>query len=218
MTADALATRQGPLRPVRRRELVGPVTEVAPRLLGMVLVRREDDGTRTLARIVEVEAYDESDPASHTFRGRTPGNATMFGPAGHAYVYFTYGMHHCVNVVTGMRGHGAAVLLRAGIVLEGHALARERRHTSRRDMDLAAGPARLTTALAIDRELDGVDLADRTGPLWLAHDDVIVPPARVAAGPRVGIRHAADHAWRYWVTGVPQVSTYRRHPRAPRPS
>jgi DNA-3-methyladenine glycosylase len=215
MTADPLQERRGPLRPVRRRELTGPVPEVAACLLGAVLVRREDDGTRTLVRVVEVEAYDEADAASHTFRGPTRGNATMFGPAGHAYVYFTYGMHHCVNVVTGPPGHGAAVLLRAGVVLEGHALARARRHTARRDVDLAAGPARLTTAMAIDRGLDGVDLTVRSGPLWLARDDATVPPDRVAVGPRVGVRQAADHAWRFWVTGVAQVSTYRRHPRAP---
>ena len=210
--------RRGPLRVVGRDRLAGPATSVARDLLGMVLVRADLDGARVAVRIVETEAYDQSDPASHTHRGPTPGNATMFGRAGHAYVYFTYGMHHCVNVVCGQVGHGAAVLLRAGRVLSGHDVVRPRRPAARADRALADGPAKLTVAVGLDRTWDGTDLCDVAGPLWLATDDVVVPRRRIATGPRVGVRLAADRPWRYWVTDAPEVSSYRRHPRAAPPS
>ena len=210
--------RRGCLRPVPRDWLADDSRVVAERLLGTVLVRPDLDGTRVELRVVETEAYDQSDPASHTHRGRTPGNATMFGPPGHAYVYFTYGMHHCANVVCGDEGHGAAVLLRAAEVLRGHEAVRPRRPSARRDRQLADGPAKLCAALDLDRGWDGGDLCDPTGPLWLGHDDVDVDASRVRTGPRVGIRHAADQPWRYWVAGAPSVSGYRRHPRAPKPS
>lgn len=207
--------RRGRLRPVGRAELAGSSVEVARSLLGTVLVRTEAGQPPIEARIVETEGYDQSDPASHTHRGPTPGNATMFGPAGHAYVYFTYGMHHCVNVVCGPVDHGAAVLVRAARVLAGHDLARERRPTARDDRRLADGPAKLTMALGIDRAWDGVDLCDPASSLWLARDDATVAPSQVDAGPRVGVRQAADRPWRFWIRGVAEVSAYRRHPRAP---
>ena len=212
--SDDLA-RRGPLRVLDRRELAGDSLAVARSLLGAVLVRVDEDGHRIEARIVETEAYDETDPASHTHRGLTPGNATMFGEAGHAYVYFTYGMHHCVNVVCGPADHGAAVLLRAAKVVAGVEHARLRRATARTDRQLADGPAKLTQALGLDRSCDGIDLCDATGPLWLGRDEVVVDDAAVRTGPRVGVRHAADRTWRSWVEGVPEVSVYRRHPRAP---
>jgi DNA-3-methyladenine glycosylase len=133
----------------------------------------------------------------------------MFGPAGHLYVYFTYGMHHCCNVVAGTPGTASAVLLRAGEVVEGVELARQRRISSS-DRDLARGPARLCQALGIDRANNGADLSrgDLTLTLGLRPT-----PDQVATGPRVGLREAADHPWRFWLKGEPTVSAYR--PAAP---
>jgi DNA-3-methyladenine glycosylase len=160
-------------------------------------------------RITEVEAYagTAGDPASHAYRGRTPRNAVMFGPAGHAYVYFTYGMHWCMNVVTGPDGEAAAVLLRAGEVVDGLEAARERRPGSK-DRDLARGPARLCRVLGIDLGHDGTDLTFGAVTLTLG-----TPPDEVSTGPRVGLRAAPDRPWRFWATGEPTVSTYR--PAAP---
>ena len=190
-----------PASPDLLRLLSGPVLEVAPRLLGSVLRHGE-----VAVRLTEVEAYDgANDPGSHAFRGRTPRNAVMFGPAGHLYVYFTYGMHHCVNVVCGPEGVASAVLLRAGEVVSGHDLARERRPGSS-DRDLARGPARLCKALGIDRGLDGVALG--TGPVELELGDT-PEPATISTGPRVGLRGAPDRPWRYWSTGERSVSAYR---------
>ena len=164
-------------------------------------------------RITEVEAYAgmAGDPASHAHRGRTPRNAVMFGPAGHAYVYFTYGMHWCMNVVTGVEGEASAVLLRAGEVVDGLATARERRPAIRRDVDLARGPARLCSALGIDRSAyGGVPAGRRPGPA-AARRRRPVPPEAVVAGPRVGVTGAHDLPWRFWLDGDPTVSAYRRH-------
>jgi DNA-3-methyladenine glycosylase len=185
--------------PGLREVLGGPVLEVAPRLLGAVL--RHGD---VAVRLTEVEAYDgPNDPGSHAYRGRTPRNAVMFGEPGHLYVYFTYGMHHCCNVVTGPVGTPSAVLLRAGEVVRGAGTARSRRN-SRSDRDLARGPARLCQALAIGLAENGADLA--AGPLTLELGD---PVAVVSTGPRVGLRGAPDRPWRFWVTGDPSVSAYR---------
>jgi DNA-3-methyladenine glycosylase len=136
-----------------------PAEDVAPRLLGAVLRHRTAHGV-VAVRLTEVEAYagEGADPGSHAFRGPGRRNATMFGPSGRLYVYFTYGMHWCANVVCGPPGRGSAVLLRAGELIEGLALARQRRAGARRDADLARGPARLTTALGIDGSHDGADL------------------------------------------------------------
>jgi len=182
-----------------------PVLEVARDLLGMHLVR--DD---IVLRLTEVEAYAGGhDPASHAFRGATERNAVMFGPGGHAYVYFTYGMHFCVNLVCGPAGAAAAVLLRAGEVVGGLETARQRR-PGVRDRDLARGPARLTKALAIDRTLNGADVTVRTSPLRITPGEP-VPDAVVRRGPRVGVNAAHDLPWRMWVDGDATVSPYRPH-------
>jgi DNA-3-methyladenine glycosylase len=183
--------------------------EVAPDLLGRSLVRSSPDGSVVL-RITEVEAYaGERDPASHAFRGRTQRTAVMFGPPGHAYVYFTYGMHFCVNLVCLGEGAAAAVLLRAGEVESGRELALRRRPRSR-DRDLARGPARLCQALAIDRELNGADVCDPAGPLRV-HGGTPAPSDRVRSGPRTGVNGAKDVPWRFWLDGEPSVSPYRLH-------
>ena len=186
--------------------LDGPVLEVAPRLLGAVLRHETSEGA-VAVRLTEVEAYaGEHDPGSHAFRGPTRRNEVMFGAAGHLYVYFTYGMHHCCNVVVGEVGHASAVLLRAGEVVEGLDLARARRRNVA-DRDLARGPARLCQALAITLRDNGAWLAE--GPLTLALPGTGPAADRVCAGPRVGLRHAADRPWRFWVEGEPTVSAYR---------
>jgi DNA-3-methyladenine glycosylase len=188
-----------------RSLLAQPATEVAPRLLGAV-VRHGD----VAVRLTEVEAYlGHLDPGSHAFRGQTPRNSVMFGRAGHLYTYFTYGMHVCANVVCGEEGTATAVLLRAGEVVDGVGLARERRTTSRRDTDLAQGPARLAVALGITLEHGGVDLA--AGPVFLELTDAA---SVFETGPRTGVAGpggGAEYPWRYWIPGEPTVSPYKRH-------
>ncbi len=183
--------------------LDGPVTEVAPTLLGATLFHGD-----VAVRLTEVEAYDgPEDPGSHAFRGPTARNAVMFGPAGRLYVYFTYGMHHCCNVVCGPEGRASAVLLRAGEVVDGLEVARARR-PGVRDRDLARGPARLCRTLAIDLAANGADLA--VGPLRLVPRNTPgEAPGSVQTGPRVGLRLAADRPWRFWLRGEPTVSSYR---------
>jgi len=194
--------------------LAAPAPEAARVLLGCTLSHRTPEGTVTV-RLTEVEAYaGEDDPASHAWRGPTPRTAVMFGPAGHLYVYFSYGMHFCGNVVVGADGHASAVLLRAGEVVEGEDLARRRRGTSGRTAALGRGPANLMLALGVDRSHDGAGLL-HDGELALRHDAPPVDPARVRTGPRVGVSRAADVAWRFWLDGEPSVSAYRRSPRAP---
>jgi len=181
--------------------LAGPVLEVAPGLLGSVLRHGE-----VACRITEVEAYDgPGDPGSHAYRGRTARNAVMFGPPGHLYVYFTYGMHHCCNVVCGPAGRPSAVLLRAGEVVDGLDLARSRRTPAKGDRDLARGPANLCRALAIGAGENGHDLT--RAPLTLEPPGQ--PVAGFRTGPRVGLRPAADRPWRFWIPDDPTVSAYR---------
>ena len=185
-----------------------PVLDVARDLLGAHLVH---DGVTV--RLTEVEAYAGGhDPASHGFRGPTARTAVMFGNGGHAYVYFTYGMHFCVNLVTGPAGQAAAVLLRAGEVVDGLDAARLRRGDVR-DRDLARGPARLTVALGIDRQHNGIDVTKRSSPLRVLRGSPVAD-ADVRWGPRVGVSGAGELPWRAWVDGESTVSVYRPH--APR--
>jgi DNA-3-methyladenine glycosylase len=164
----------------------------------------------------EVEAYaGPADPASHAYRGRTLRNAVMFGPPGFLYVYFVYGMHWCCNIVCGPAGEASAVLLRAGRVVSGVDIARARRPAARSDADLARGPARLATALGIDRAANGADLLDPASPVRLGAG-IPVPPEAVRTGPRVGVAAADDVPWRLWADGDPTVSTYRPGVRRPR--
>lgn len=194
-----------------------PALAVAPDLLGRVLTRRTADGMVGV-RLTEVEAYaGAADPGSHAFRGRTARNATMFGPPGHAYVYFTYGMHYCMNLVCGPPGEASAVLLRAGEVVAGIELARSRRAGGAaarqvRDRDLARGPARLTVALAVDRSDDGADVCAHGAGLTVStvRTGEPVPADRVRTGPRTGVSGAGGvAAWRFWVAGEESVSPYR---------
>jgi DNA-3-methyladenine glycosylase len=175
--------------------------EVAPELLHKVLVCG-----RRAARVVEVEAYEGTDdPASHAFRGLTPRNAVMFGPPGRLYVYFTYGMHWCANVVCGPVGEATAVLLRAAAPLRGLAAMREARGSARTDHDLCSGPAKLCQAMGIDRAYDGANLLSGDRGVRIV-DDGVGPPPMAARSGRVGIRVAADRPWRWYVDGDPNVS------------
>jgi DNA-3-methyladenine glycosylase len=164
-------------------------------------------------RLTEVEAYAGTgeDPASHAHRGRTPRNAMMFGPSGHLYVYFTYGMHWCANVVCGPTGQAAAVLLRAGEVVAGVERAHARRPSARIERDLARGPARLALALGLDGTSNGANLLDPASPVTLSPPVQPPQPALVRTGPRVGVAGAKDRSWRFWLDGEPTVSPYRRH-------
>jgi len=174
--------------------------EVAPDLLGCALVHGPCRG-----RIVEVEAYlNVDDAASHAHRGMTARNAVMFGPSGRLYVYFTYGMHWCANVVTGSRHDGQAVLLRALEPVDGVELMRERRRRARRDVDLTNGPAKLCEAFAITGVDNGADLL--TGAIHLESRDAPIDRSRIAASSRIGISKAIDHPWRWSVIGNRYVS------------
>ena len=189
-------------------DLSRPVEAVAPTLLGAVLRHGE-----VAVRLTEVEAYDgASDPASHAFRGRTPRNAVMFGPPGHLYIYFSYGIHWNANVVCGPEGAASGVLLRAGEVIDGVELARTRRGRSV-DRDLARGPGRLCQALGLTRDHGGADLFG-CGPVCLEPGE---PPAMIMVGPRVGVSAEADRPWRFWEADSRFVSNYKRSPRAPAP-
>jgi DNA-3-methyladenine glycosylase len=188
--------------------LSGPVLPAARALLGAVLQVDGPQGTVTVS-LSEVEAYaGPVDPASHAFRGRTPRNAVMFGPAGFLYVYFVYGMHWCCNVVCGPAGEASAVLLRAGRVVAGVDVARSRRPAARADTDLARGPARLASAVGLTGAATGADLLDPASPVRLL-PGAPVPAAAVRTGPRVGVAVAAEAPWRFWIDADPTVSPYR---------
>lgn len=202
--------------PSPRALLSGPAHEVAPLLLHARLTS-ELDGARVVVRITEVEAYAGvgADPGSHAHRGRTARNASMFGRAGLAYVYFTYGMHWCLNVVTGPQSEASAVLLRAGEVVEGLDVARSRRPRSS-DRDLARGPARLTQVLAVTGEQDGIDLLGRS-PLRLRLASAPVEPEALLITPRTGVSGAgADTLWRFHLRDEASVSPYRSAKPRPR--
>ena len=185
-----------------------PAPQVAADLIGKVL-HRHDDGIAV--RIVETEAYRQDDPACHAHRGKTDRNAPLFGPPGHAYVYFSYGMHWCMNIVSGHEGWGEGCLLRAAEPLEGLEVIRERRGPQHKERDLLRGPGRLGQALGLDRRHSGMDICD--GGMLSVTDDGARPP--VAEGPRVGVALAADVPWRFWAEESPWVSVYKRSPRAP---
>jgi DNA-3-methyladenine glycosylase len=203
---------------VERESLAKPALEVAPLLLGAVLTSTVD-GAEVAVRLTEVEAYEGlADPASHAYRGRTRRNEVMFGPAGHVYCYFTYGMHWCANVVCGREGVASAVLLRAGEVVRGTDTARRRRTAARDARHLARGPARLASCLALGRDTNGADLCDPASVVQLASlGDASA--AAVRSGPRVGITLAADRPWRFWLDGEASVSVFRAggRKRAPAP-
>lgn len=179
--------------------LAGPAELAAPRLLGALLAH-----AGVTVRLTEVEAYaGAADPGSHAYRGRTPRNEVMFGPAGHLYVYFTYGMHTCANVVCGTEGSASGALMRAGEVVDGIELARERR-LGASDRDLARGPARLCRALDIRLDDNGAALGGGDFELRLGE-----PLTDISTGPRVGLRGAPERPWRFWIPGEPSVSAYR---------
>jgi DNA-3-methyladenine glycosylase len=195
---------------VDRAVLERPVLRVAPTLLGCVLEHETQEGL-VAVRLTEVEAYDgPNDPGSHAYRGRTPRTAVMFGPPGFVYVYFTYGMHWCMNLVCQPDGTPSAVLIRAGEVVEGEALARTRRPSAKSARELARGPARLAQALGVAKEQNGLDACDPSSPLRLLPGRR-VPKARIRTSPRVGLAAAADRPWRFYVDGEPSVSPYRPH-------
>ena len=189
--------------------------EVAPALLGAVISVAGSQG-RVAIRLTEVEAYrGEEDPGSHAFRGRTARNASMFEAGGCIYVYFTYGMHHCLNIVTGPAGLSRAVLLRGGEVVDGIELARARRPAARVDRDLARGPARLCAALGLDRSDDGTLLGGPGSRISLTLPEAQRAPdaERIRRGPRTGVAGPGGDGeafpWRFWLDGEPTVSTYR---------
>lgn len=182
---------------------------MAPELLGRTLVRRSPDGTRIAGRIVETEAYEPRDPASHAFRGMTARNAVMFGAAGHLYVYFTYGNHWMMNVVTRREMEGSAVLLRALEPLHGLGSMASVRGRDR-TLDLCSGPGKLAQALAVDRTHDGADLVRGT-EVWIEAGSP-TPRSDVATSVRVGIRVGLEHRWRFFVSGDPFVSRGRPGP------
>ena len=194
----------------RLPDLHRAVEVVAPDLLGCLV-----QGNGVTVRLTEVEAYGgRRDPGSHAFRGPTTRSRIMFGPPGRLYVYFSYGMHWCANVVTGPEGEASAVLLRAGEVVEGLELARERR-AGARDRDLCRGPARLAKALDLDRSCLGVDLLDPASPVRLLPGP---RPRDITSGPRVGLSAAGETPWRFWAAGDATVSPYRPgRPRTVRP-
>ena len=181
--------------------LSGDVVAAAKRLLGCVIVR-QTNGTQMVGKIVETEAYHQTDAASHSYKGKTPRTDVMFGPPGHLYVYFTYGMHYCMNVVTGPEGEGSAVLIRAIEPLEGVAHMRHNRH-NRPDAELTNGPAKLCQALAIDKTWNGHDLQE--APLQLCVRPPIADEAIVRSR-RIGISQAVEKPWRFYIADNPFVS------------
>ncbi|MGM0386610.1 MAG: DNA-3-methyladenine glycosylase [Actinomycetota bacterium] len=198
-----------------------PVLEFAPLVLGAVLLRETPDGAVGV-RFTEVEAYaGPADPGSHSYRGRTARNATMWGPPGHLYCYFTYGMHHALNIVCDEPGVPTGCLLRAGEVVIGADVARRRREAKPRrshvpDLALARGPGNLAAVFAVTRADDGADLLGDEWSLWVPPEPV--PTDRVSTGPRVGVSgpggDGVAHPWRFWLTGEGSVSAYR--PATPR--
>lgn len=183
------------------KELEVDAVTAAKRLLGCVL-EREIDNRLVRVQIVETEAYDQTDAASHSYKGQTPRTDVMFGPAGHLYVYFTYGMHYCCNIVVGEKGYGAAVLIRAVEPLVGEEVLQERR-PRKRGVDVTNGPAKLCQALGIDRSMNGHDLAEP--PLRLILQTPL-PESEILTTTRVGISQAKDMPWRFYIKDNSYVS------------
>ena len=181
-------------------DLSGEVTTCAKRLLGCLLVR-EIEGKKLVGKIVETEAYHQRDAASHSYRGKTPRTEIMFGPPGFAYVYFTYGMHHCFNVVTGQKGEGSAVLIRALEPVEGIDEMVTRR--GRGGVELTNGPAKLCYAFGIDRKLNKHDL--RKPPLQIIAQPKM-PSPKITATTRIGISKDTHRKWRFYITDNQYVS------------
>ncbi len=205
-------------RRLSRSFLAHPAPQVAPALLGRVVVAASAQG-EVAVRLTEVEAYaGTTDPASHAFRGPTTRTAVMFGPAGHLYLYFVYGMHWCANVVVGPDGEAAAVLLRGGEVVRGLDLARSRRPRVRADRDLAKGPAGLTAVLGWDAAVGGADLIDSRDrlPSAVLRAGRAASPDQIRSGPRVGITRATELPWRFWIDSAPGVTAFRPGVRRPR--
>ncbi len=214
--ASGLGRSLGAPRAIGREQLGGTAPQAAVGLLGRLVVRDLGDDGTAIARIVEVEAYREDDPASHSYAGRTARCEPMFWQPGTSYVYRSYGVHWCLNVVVEPPNVGAAVLVRAATVIDNVAAVRRRRPKAANDRDLLRGPGRLTAGLDIDgHRHDAGDLLDGVGGLWLAADAIEVVEEDVACGPRVGVSRAADVPWRWWLIDAPEVSPYRRSPRAP---
>ncbi|MCP2046282.1 UNVERIFIED_ORG: DNA-3-methyladenine glycosylase [Paenarthrobacter nicotinovorans] len=196
-----------------RRFLEGDPRVIAPLILGAVLTHHSEAGPVSV-RLTEVEAYmgprdsEHPDPGSHTFGGPTPRNAPMFGPPGFLYVYFTYGMHYCANIVCGPDGAPSALLLRAGEIVDGEGLAAVRRPASKAHKDLASGPARLASALGLTTSDTGRDALAEPFSLSLP----AAPAAAVASGPRVGVAGpggTTEYPWRFWIEDDPTVSRYK---------
>ncbi len=180
-------------RPLERLWFERDAPQVAPELLGKLLVV-DIDGVTCSGRIVETEAYMPDDPASHTFRGPTRRNSVMFGPAGHLYVYLSYGMHQCANVVTGRMGSGQAVLIRAVEPVDGVDVMRTRRG-GRPDRDLTNGPGKVCQAMGIGTQHDGMDVTAFESVQLI--DDGVAPPAPPIVGPRIGLSRGIDTPWRF---------------------
>jgi len=180
---------------IDRSLLAADAPAVAPQLLGGFLVSG-NGSERIVGRITDVEAYTADDPASHTFRGPTRRNATMFASAGHLYVYLIYGLHHCANVVTGALGDGQAVLIRGVEIVEGHEIV-ARRRCGVGPRHWSDGPGKMCAALGIDRRHDGIDLCDQASAVWIA--PALEAPALVHTGTRIGLSVASDRPWRWWL-------------------
>ena len=188
------------------KALSGDPDSVAKRLLGCY-INRSLGNKKIVCKIVETEAYDQLDPASHSYRGMTPRNSIMFGEAGYLYVYFSYGIHYCMNVVTGVEGHASAVLIRAVEPISGLDAIRANRPNISKERMLTNGPGKVCQALAVDLDFNGHDLTRQ--PLTLTLRSRLAS-SQIVIGPRIGITKAADLPWRFFVKDNPYVSVQRR--------